>query len=178
MSKVFEHLFVNANERQYATDFVNSFEQNRSTKLLSRFILTGELGSCDDMCNMWDGYRCLQYKSSLCQKEYADVKRKLYKKTNWYEAYLKIGGRLDDYEYFIKKIIGKYRYNVFMEAFVNKANEAINKLSKKQRALKGITLITQPKMDIVTLDDINNDPWQVFITNKIKKGEMKCFQQF
>ena len=130
----------------------------------------------------WDCYWCRGGNSDCDQKTSTFCKLKKaknlfsdgYTNPNFLVIYRRFGDLLKSKKSQLILITGEYRYNSFMEYISINADEEYQRYTKREIKENNIVKPEVFESNFSGLDDIENDYWQKYLYDKIKKGESKC----
>lgn len=166
------HSFLSLS-RQYR---ISSVTYIKKYSAMAHYALFGYMSkwSCDE-CAGYDRSECKMRSSSICKKE--KVKSffsEVYTKPNYYYLWQRIFPKYMDHKDAIIEIIGQYRFDAFIEYLTVNAHDDYQRFTKREineNSYVEPTIITAP---LITLEEIQNDNWQKFVSIRIKKGEEQC----
>lgn len=138
---------------------------------ICKMILFGKIDSCDNICGRDN---CSQKTGEFCKRESISERNERYGKTNYYRVWRKMKSRLASYQEDICNILGRERYDSFMEYLTMKAHDDYCRFTKREIKEKGYEEPTIYETDILSVDTLLSDPWDQYINEKLKKGELKC----
>lgn len=158
-------------------DLYFGWDEKSFIKAYCKLMLFGKsISCCKTMCDTYSS--CSQASSEFCKINSAHPKREKYNKTEWYFIYSQIFHRIKHREKHIISVIGTSRYESFMELLSSKALESYSKHTRREQTAYGMNKPKVFESGFVELADMQNDPWQTFMGEKIKKGELQCLQHF
>lgn len=120
---------------------------------------------------------CSERTSSFCRiKKSPTFFGEEYRRTNYYIVWRNYHSILAKHSPLVIGIVGEHRYLSFMEFLTVNAEKGFARYTNREIKEKGYYKPEIVHSTLVSLKDIEEDPWQNYINNKIKKGDPGCLQ--
>ncbi len=154
-----------------------SYSANLEVERLCYLILFGkslDRKTCSYVCEITKA--CKQRESDFCRIKSISEKGDRYNDANFYWIYKRMRSSLEKHSITLSSILGEDRYLTFMSYLSNNALKAYKRYTPRERNEKFLEIPNAIQVKSNGLESIKNDPWEIFITNKIKEGDLKCLK--